>query len=158
MPSNRLLQLHENLQKQYKQLGCIEEHLITVEPGQRERVRQQRDSLLKEILPNEEEYQRCLRIEVRSLTVPPEEAEVIVAELVDLTENISNNSRQYPDEVIQLLQDIRNTLNQSSKPAAGKVKVAIPLFLSFLSYEFELDTESTLRRLFPTFSKLLKKT
>jgi hypothetical protein len=158
MPSNRLLQLHKNLQRQYKQLGGIEDHLITVEPSQRPRIQQQKDDLLIQIRPIEEEYQQCLRLEVTSLTVPQEEEEVIVAELVGFTENISNSRRQYPDEVIKLLQEIRNTLNQQGKPVAGKLKVVIPLFLNILSYEFELDTETTLRRLFPTFSKLLKKT
>jgi hypothetical protein len=158
MPSNRLLQLHKNLQRQYEQLGSIEDHLITVEPSQRARIQQQKNDLLIQIRPNEEEYQQCMRLEVTSLTVPQEEAEVIVAELLQVTENISNNRRQYPDEVINLLQEIRNTLNQHGKPAVGKLKVAIPLFFSILSYEVELDTESTLRRLFPTFSKLLKKT
>lgn len=155
---NRLLQLHKNLQMLYEQLGSIEDYLITVEPGQRARIQQQKNDLLIQIRSFEEEYQQCMRLEVRSLTVPQEEAEVIVAELVDFTENISNNRRQYSDEVINLLQEIRNTLNQPNKPAVGKLKVAIPLFFNILSYEVELDTESTLRRLFPTFSKLLKKT
>ena len=158
MPSNHLLHLHETLQQQYDQLDCIEAHLITVEPGQRERIRQQKNYLLKEIALKEKEYQQCMRLEMTSLTVLQEEAEVIVAELLQFTENSSNNRRHYPDEVINLLQEIRKTLNQQGKPAVGKLKVVIPLFFNILSYEFELDTETTLRRLFPTFRKLLKKT
>lgn len=157
MSINRLLQLEKNLQRLYKQLGCIEDSLINVEPSQRERIRQQKEDLLKEIRPIEEEYLQCLSQEVTSLTVPEEEVEVIVANIVQDTENISNSRNgQYPDEVIELLRKIHDTLNQQGKPAAGKLKLAIPLFLNILSYEVELDTESTLRRLFPTFTKLLK--
>ncbi len=157
MPMNRLLQLHKNLQRQYAQLGDIEDHLTTVEPSQRERIRQQKDDLLIQISPNEKEYQQSLRLEMGSLKVMQQDAEVIVAELVEFTEDINNNSRLYPDEVISLLQEIQNTLSEQSKPAAGKLKVVIPLFLNILSYEVELDVGSTLRRLFPTFDKLLKK-
>ncbi len=157
MPMNRLLQLHKNLQRQYAQLGDIEDHLTTIEPSQRERIRQQKDDLLIQISPNEKEYQQSLRLEMGSLKVMQQDAEVIVAELVEFTEDINNNSRLYPDEVISLLQEIQNTLSEQSKPAAGKLKVVIPLFLNILSYEVELDVGSTLRRLFPTFDKLLKK-
>jgi polyhydroxyalkanoate synthesis regulator phasin len=154
---SRLPQLHKNLERQYAQLNNKEDHLITVEPSERERIKQQIDELWEQIRPIEKEYQRSLRLEMRSLTVMQEDAEVIVAELVEFTEDISNNSRLYPDEVINLLQKIQNTLDEQSKPAAGKLKLAIPLFLNILSYEAELDAGNILRQLFPTFGKLLKK-
>lgn len=157
MSRDRVLQLQKNLKRLYDQLGCIEDSLITVEPSNRERIRQQKEDLLQEIRAIEQEYLQCLNQEVTLLTVPEEEAEVIVANLAQDTENISNSRMgQYPDEVIELLRKIHDTLNQQGKPAAGKLKLAIPLFLNIISYEVELDTESTLRRLFPTFTKLLK--
>lgn len=154
---SRLPQLYENLQLLYAQLNDHENYLITVEPSQKMRIQQQIDKLWKLIRPIEKEYQRSLRLEMKSLTVMQEDAEVIVAELVGFTEDISNNSRLYPDELINLLQEIQNTLYEQNKPAAGKLKLAIPLFLNILSYEVELDAENTLRQLFPTFGKLLKK-
>ena len=55
-----------------------------------------------------------------------------------------------------MLQEILTELRKPGTPAAAKLKVAIPLVPGFVEIEFEGDTESVVRRLFPTFVKAYK--
>ncbi len=45
-------------------------------------------------------------------------------------------------------------LRKPDSPASAKLKVAIPIIPNVVSYELEGDTESVVRRLFPTFVKV----
>jgi hypothetical protein len=65
---------------------------------------------------------------------------------------------QYSDEVLQILQEIRDKLNQPGPTAAAKLKgviSSIPPFVG-ISYEAELDTENFFQQHFPTFRKWAK--
>jgi hypothetical protein len=92
------------------------------------------------------------------LTITNEEAEPIVAELVTEVESVKKQPDQFSPEILELLQQILAKLNAPNTPAAAKLKAAIstlPPFVS-LTYEVELDTESTFRTYFPTFNRYLK--
>lgn len=61
--------------------------------------------------------------------------------------------------MLNYLQQILAKLNEPAQPASAKLKAglsALPPFVS-LGYEVELDTETTFRRYFPTFGKLVKR-
>lgn len=74
------------------------------------------------------------------------------AELIE-TSGVQN----YPDQVMQLLVEIRNKLNEPGKPAAAKLKAALPLLPSFISYEIELDTESSLRKVYEPLRRIFRR-
>ena len=60
-------------------------------------------------------------------------------------------------QILELLNQILAKLNQPEGLAAAKLKAAIstiPPFVS-LTYEAELDTESTFKRYFPTFNRAI---
>jgi len=60
-------------------------------------------------------------------------------------------------QILELLNQILAKLNQPERSAAAKLKAAIstiPPFVS-LTYEAELDTESTFKRYFPTFNRAI---
>ncbi|NJN04950.1 MAG: hypothetical protein HC816_22160 [Leptolyngbyaceae cyanobacterium RM1_1_2] len=78
-------------------------------------------------------------------------AETVTAELVDELEILTPQERR--DDVKVLLQKILAELQKPSASASAKLKVAIPLIPNVVSYELEEDTESVIRRLFPTFVK-----
>ena len=92
------------------------------------------------------------------MTISNEEAEPIVAQLVTEVETVQQQPDQLSSEILALLQQILAKLNAPNTPAAAKLKAVIstlPPFVS-LTYEAELDTESTFRRYFPTFNRYLR--
>ncbi|MBF2028185.1 MAG: hypothetical protein IGS48_15705 [Oscillatoriales cyanobacterium C42_A2020_001] len=158
--STRLADLEKNLELLYQKLGAMErsrimaydaEAKISIEQRIREEIRPQ-------IQQNEVEYWQLLAQEVDSLLIDEVDASSAITEVIQTVEIIEqNNANQYPDQVIQLLTEIRNKLNEPGKSSSAKLKTALPLLPPFISYEVELETEGVLRRMFPTFSRLLKK-
>jgi hypothetical protein len=105
----------------------------------------------------EKEYLQVLAQQTKIVEIPEQEAEGIVAEIVEEFGQIEVQG-QYSDEVLQILQEIRDKVNQPGATAAAKLKAvmsSIPPFIG-ISYEAELDTENLFQRLFPTFRKLIK--
>jgi len=157
MPINRLSQIEKNLELLQEQLGGKEETLIRSPQEDKIRIKQQIRELRKEIQEQEENYWQVLAQQTKTEEIPEQEAESIVAEIVEGVGQIEVQ-RQYPDEVIQILQEIRDKLNQPGATAAAKLKgviSSIPPFVG-ISYEAELDTENFLQRHFPTFRKWAK--
>ena len=157
MPINRLSQIEENLELLQEQLGGKENALILAAPEEEIRINQQIRKLRKKIREQEEEYWQVLARQTKTEEIPEHEAEVIVAEIVEEVGQIEVQ-RQYPDEVVQILQEIRDKLNQPGPTAAAKLKgviSSIPPFVG-ISYEAELDTENVLQQHFPTFRKWAK--
>jgi hypothetical protein len=161
MPINRLSQIEKNLELLQEQLGGKEEALIRAPQEEKIRIKQQIRELRKEIREQEENYWLVIAQQTKTVEIPEQEAEIIVAEIVEEVGQIEVQ-RQYPDEVVQILQEIRDKLNQPGETAAAKLKAvisSIPPFIG-ISYEAELDTENFLQRHFPTFqdwAKVLKK-
>ena len=157
MPINRLSDIEENLELLQEQLGGKENALILAAPEEEIRINQQIRKLRKKIREQEEEYWQVLAQQTKTVEIPEQEAEVIVAEIVEEVGQMEVQ-RQYPDEVVQILQEIRDKLNQPGSTAAAKLKgviSSIPPFVG-ISYEAELDTENVLQQHFPTFRKWAK--
>jgi hypothetical protein len=107
--------------------------------------------------PHEERYWQLLATKSTQMEIGEPEAEVIVAELVEHTEQLRTDNR-YSDKLLQLLQKIYQEVSKPGPPAAAKLKGALSMFPPFvgLSYEAEIDTENCFRTHFPTFSEWRK--
>jgi hypothetical protein len=157
MPINRLPDMEENLEDLKEQLVGKVKALNLAPQEEKIRIKQQIRELRKEIREQEEKYWQVLAQQTKTVEIPEQEAEIIVAEIVEGVGQIEVQ-RQYPDEVIQILQEIRDKLNQPGATAAAKLKgviSSIPPFVG-ISYEAELDTENFFQQHFPTFRKWIK--
>ncbi|MEG4074395.1 hypothetical protein QUA30_16975 [Microcoleus sp. Pol14C2] len=157
MPINRLSDMEENLEDLKDQLVGKQKALNLAPQEEKIRIKQQIRELRKEIREQEEEYWQVLDRQTKTEEIPEHEAEIIVAEIVEEVGQIEVQ-RQYPDDVVQILQEIRDKLNQPEATAAAKLKGVmspIPPFVG-IAYEVELDTEKFLQRHFPTFQEWAK--
>ncbi|MEG5064559.1 hypothetical protein QUB33_13145 [Microcoleus sp. B3-A4] len=157
MPINRLSDMEENLEDLKEQLVGKVKALNFAPQEEKIRIKQQVRELRKEIREQEEDYWQVIARQTKTVEIPEQEAEIIVAEIVEEVGQIEVQ-RQYPDEVIQILQEIRDKLNQPGATAAAKLKGVISSFPPFvgISYEAELDTENFFQQHFPTFRKWAK--
>lgn len=154
---NRLSQIEENLELLQEQLVGKQMALNSSPLEENIRIKQQTRELRKEIREQEEEYWQLLAQQTKTVEIPEQEAEIILAEIVEEVGQIEVQG-QYLDEVLQILQEIRDKLNQPEATAAAKLKgviSSIPPFVG-ISYEAELDTENFLQQHFPTFQKWAK--
>ena len=157
MPINRLSDMEENLELLQEQLAGKQKALNLAPQEEKIRIKQQIRELRKDIREQEEDYWQVFARQTKTMQIPKQEAEIIVAEIVEEVGQIEVQG-QYPDEVLQILQQIRDKLNQPGPTAAAKLKgviSSIPPFVG-ISYEAELDTENFLQQHFPTFWKWSK--
>jgi hypothetical protein len=159
MPSDdRLSQIEKKLKLLRDQQDALEQEAILTTGLAKIQAKQRLGEEIKpEIREYEKEYWQVLAQQTQTEEIPEQEAESIVAEIVEGVGQIEVQ-RQYPDEVIQILQEIRDKLNQPGATAAAKLKgviSSIPPFVG-ISYEAELDTENIFQRHFPTFRKWAK--
>jgi len=157
MSSDRLRQVERNLTRLRQQLAGKEDTLTTIAPEEQVRIQQQIDDLKAKMQPFEKEYWQILADESATVAISEPAPEVVVAEIVEQAGQLQT-SQQYPDEVLEWLQKIHAEVSKPGAPAAAKLKGALSLLPPFvsLSYEAELDTESFLRKHFPTFTKFIK--
>ncbi|MCY7272182.1 MAG: hypothetical protein LH702_00160 [Phormidesmis sp. CAN_BIN44] len=160
MNSNRLREIENHLSLLREQLVGMEQTKIMAPAEERPRIEQRmRQELKVPIRRYEEEYWKILTSEADSLPISEPEAEVAIAEIVEQVYQLElYQPATYSDEVLQILQSIRDKLNQPGTHAAAKLKgiiSSIPPFIG-VSYEAELDTENFFRTYFPTFTRLIK--
>jgi hypothetical protein len=158
-PSQRLADLEKILELRYKILGDAEKRLaITDEIFAKSYIQQRiREEVLPELHQYEAEYWEVLTQEARTCAVEEVEAQNAIVKIVPEVEAIANQpSANYAYEFMELLLEIRDKLNKPETPAAAKLKAALPLVPGILSYEVELDTESSLRRAFQPIRRLFK--
>lgn len=154
MPINRLSDMEENLELLQEQLVGKVKALNLAPQDDKIRIKLQIRELRKEIREQEKDYWQVFARQTKTVEIPEQEAEVIVAEIVEEVGQIEVQG-EYSDEVLQILQEIRDKLNQPGATAAAKLKgiiSSIPPFVG-ISYEAELDTENFLQKHFPTFRK-----
>lgn len=158
-PSRRLADLEKILELRYETLGEVETDLaMTTSIFEKTAIKQKiREQVLPEIRKYEAEYWDVLAQEARSCVVEEVDASHAIVEVVREVEQIENqSSTNYPDELMPLLLDIRDKLNEPGQPAAAKLKAALPLVPGIVSYEVELDTESSLRRAVEPIKRLFR--
>jgi hypothetical protein len=152
MTFDRLFAVEAALRDLYEQLAGQEQGWRLAEEAEKVRIKQKIRLTWNEIRKSEQEYATCLSQQVKRQDVLEATAEIIVAELVDEVELLQTTVQQ--GEVKTLLGQILAELQKPSSPASAKLKVTIPLIPNLVTYELEGDTESVVRRLFPTFVKV----
>lgn len=160
MISNRLLQLETHLEILRQQQETLErEALLTTGLPKIQAEQRLRLEVKPKIEEYDKEYWQILANHANSLVISDKDAEVAIAEIVEHVEQIQvRKPDTYPDDVLHILQEIRDKLNQPGTPAAAKLKgviSSIPPFIG-VSYEAELDTENFFRKYFPVFTRLVK--
>lgn len=95
----------------------------------------------------EEEYLQQLAQKVNFYEPEEEEAKSAIIQVKAEVVRVIQNQPQVNAELMQLLVEIRDKLNEPGPTAAAKAKLALTLIPGILAYEFELDTERSLRRL-----------
>jgi len=152
MAGDRLADIQGFLTDLYEQLAGQEKAKIRAEDAQKGRIQQQIRDTWTEIRGYESEYVLTLSQQVKRAALPEPIAETVMGELVDELEVLAPIEQR--DETKQLLLEILAELKKPGLPASAKLKVAIPIIPNVVSYELEGDTESVVRRLFPTFVKV----
>jgi hypothetical protein len=154
MSAKDLERLEKNIERLREQIAGAQDAFVLAERLDKPRIKQVIGTLREELRDFEQEKWDLIAQITSTSDIANDEAEAVVAELVAEGEAIATNP---PDDalVLELLQKILGKLNEPDKNAAAKLKGAISLLPPFVSviYEAELDTESTVRKYLPTFSK-----
>lgn len=157
-PSRRLADLEELVETNYQKLAKFQKRLDRTAS-----IREEFDiegdipKIRKAIRDYEAEYWELLAQEARTCEVAEVDASHAIIEVVPEVEIIANQTNDnYADEFMQLLREIRDKLNEPGLPATAKAKLALSLIPGILSYEVELDTESSLRRAFVPIKRLFR--
>lgn len=158
-PSRRLTDLEELIEINYQKLAKFQKRLDRTSS-----IREEFDiegdipKIRKTIRDYEVEYWQLLAQEARHCDVPEDDASLAIVEIVPEVEIIqSQPSASYADEFMQLLREIRDKLNEPGTPAAAKAKFALSVIPGILSYEVELDTENSVRRVFQPIRQLFRR-
>lgn len=145
----RLTQLRELLDIQYEKLYEFERAIETSDaPSQKIALRQQiKRDLTPRLRGTEQEYASLLANEISVELVPDAEAKEHVADLIEKSKRVEQyKNAGAPDEMVELLKEIKKKLEEPGKSAAAKLKVALPIVPLLANYELELDTENLILR------------
>ena len=154
MSAGELQNLDKNIQRLKEQLAGIRDAWTVARSEDKVLLEQRINDKRIEIKELEREKWDLIASESQEASFP--DAEVMVAEIVtELTAITKEPPLELASaQILELLNQILAKLNQPERSAAAKLKAAlstIPPFVS-LTYEAELDTESTFKRYFPTFN------
>ncbi|MEG4857212.1 effector-associated domain EAD1-containing protein [Microcoleus sp. K1-B6] len=105
----------------------------------------------------ETEYLQQLAQRANSYELEEVDAESAIFQVKAEVLRVINNQPHVNDQLMCLLVEIRDKLNEPGPTAAAKAKLALNLIPGFLVYEFELDTENSLRRLRQPIVQLFQK-
>ena len=157
MSNDRFRAVEENLELLRKDVAGREKAKILASFEEKTRIELGIQELRKQMRPFEEEYWQLLATRSTQVEITEPEAEIVVAELVEQVGQLQTSS-QYPDELLQLLQNIYIEVSKPGIPAAAKLKGLLSMFPPFvgLGYEVEIDTESFCRTHLPNFTKWYK--
>jgi hypothetical protein len=105
----------------------------------------------------ETEYLQQLAQRANSYELEEGDAENAIFQVHAEVLRVINNQPHVNDELMRLLVEIRDKLNEPGPTAAAKAKLALNLIPGILVYEFEVDTENSLRRLRQPIVRLFQK-
>ena len=159
MSAQEIQKIEQNIKDKREQLARERDALVVCEIGDQARIKQRIRMKKEEIRDFEQEKWQILAGMVANWRISDDEAQQIVTETVIEVQAVSGQTHDVPStEILELLQEILAKLNEPGKPAAARLKAAfsvLPPFVS-ISYEAELDTESTFQRYLPTFSNWIR--
>jgi hypothetical protein len=105
------------------------------------------EKIKREVIPDirkhESEYGKLLYQSTEAVLISDAEAEDALVEIEQAAKYLEiQPTESYPEELISLLQELREKLDDPGKTAAAKLKVALPIVPLLASYELEMDTEA----------------
>lgn len=156
MPSiqNRLADLESLLELDYEKLAEHQRELsITASPNVRNEARQR---IKRDIRPRirtlEAEYWHLLKQVADECKISEAEAQNTITSIVEDIEILQKKS--LPDEALLKIEEILNKVKEPETAATAKAKFVVNIIPGILAYEFELDTESTIRQVFRPLRQL----
>ncbi|MEZ2321922.1 MAG: DEAD/DEAH box helicase [Microcoleus sp.] len=157
MSNDRFRAVEENLELLRKDIAGREKAKILASFEEKTRIELGIQEQRKQMRLFEEEYWQLLATRATQVEITEQEAEIVVAELVEQVGQLQT-STQYPDQLLQLLQNIYIEVSKTGKPDAAKLKGALSMFPPFfsLSYEGEIDIEKFCHTHLPTFTNWYK--
>lgn len=159
--AQRLADLEEILDSLYETLGEAQKRRAYANDiFEKDAINQRlRKETLPEISKNEIKYWELLAQEASIGEVAEVDASQAIVEVVPKLEQIVNNSTtNYPNELMQKLQEILDTLTEQERPVANKLIATLPIIPYIMSYQLEIDTEISLKRVFEGIRQLLRNT
>ncbi|NJK65659.1 MAG: hypothetical protein HC789_02160 [Microcoleus sp. CSU_2_2] len=105
----------------------------------------------------EKEYWEQLAQKAQSYELEEVDAKNAIVEVEAQVVRVIESQPNVNDELMQKLQTILDKLNEPETPATAKAKFALNLIPGIFVYEFEVDTENTLRTVFQPIKRLFKK-
>ena len=157
----RLADVEKLLDVEYKRLGFFQLKISEGVSADQEfyYTQQINNYIMSRIRQYEEEYWSILAAEAPSCEVAEVDASQALVEVVPKLEQIVNNSTtNYPNELMQKLQEILDTLTEQERPVANKLIATLPIIPYIMSYQLEIDTEISLKRVFEGIRQLLRNT
>lgn len=159
MSAKDLERLEKNIERLREQIAGAQDAFVLAERLDKPRIKQVIAALREEMRDFEQEkWDRIVEV-AKDEIITDDKAQALIAEIVEVEgEIVSNPPADASVTILALLQKILTKLNEQDKTAAAKLKGAISLLPPFVSviYEAELDTENTVRKYFPTFSRWTK--
>jgi multidrug resistance efflux pump len=159
MSAKDLERLEKNIERLREQIAGAQDAFVLAERLDKPRIKQVIAALHEEMRDFEQEkWDRIVEV-AKDEIITDDKAQALIAEIVEVEgEIVSNPPADASATILALLQKILTKLNEQDKTAAAKLKGAISLLPPFVSviYEAELDTENTVRKYFPTFSRWTK--
>lgn len=159
MSAKDLERLEKNIERLREQIAGAQDAFVLAERLDKPRIKQVIAAWREEMRDLEQEkWDRIVEV-AKDEIIADDKAQALIAEIVEVEgEIVSNPPADASATILALLQKILTKLNEQDKTAAAKLKGAISLLPPFVSviYEAELDTENTVRKYFPTFSRWTK--
>lgn len=158
MPSERLIDLNKSLVDLYEHLSGLEKAFDRARDEDKAPLKQRIRDKESEIRIRTDKFLRQLSQEIDSLMllVSEQEAEQVLGKIINEAEVIKLEGG-CSDKLQLKLEELLTQMKKPAIPASGKLKAAIPILPGFIAYELEVDTEGLIRRIFPTFCRLLEK-
>ena len=152
----RLANLEALLEQDYEKLSYFQMELgdLSHAPSKFELIRRIKREVLPTLHSHEVEYWNLLIQLSSQCPISELEAQTTILDVLQEAGNI--RQKQIPEEAFQLLQKIWDKLNEPGTAASAKAKFAVNLIPGILAYEFELDTENTLRQIFNPLKQLFR--
>lgn len=159
LAKEKLVQLEEILEMEYEKLYELKKELVLSSgPTQKFESKQR---IKREVLPSihqlETDYLDWLTQEAGAFDIPEQQASQAIAEVTPhIAEITTYGNNNYPPEVLEKLGEILTILNASDQSPGGKLKATLPILPPIVSYEVEIDTQPSLRRIYQIITRPFK--
>ncbi len=154
----RIAKLYEVLDIEHEKLGSLDKDLALSSPGiARATIRVQIKDAWSDIRERETEVGELLAEHVELSANDSKTAGQACDELLGHVERIKTAKDDWHREVLAKLSELEDILNQPKQAAAAKLKVSLPIVPLLVSYDLELDSESTVVQVWHKITGMFRK-